>query len=166
MTDKRKDYKIWYKKLHDLKDDIVILSENGGDAQKYPGNFELHHIIPFKNVKKNVDVKIIDNLSNLICLEKKLHDEISKEIAKEIPYFGIEFDKDYDGVYYVSFFDIRGYESSSKSYFQYNRMTKFRNNELVFFNPELANYIEKYNKTCLEINNDQLLGNWKKEITE
>ena len=169
MTDKRKDFKNWYKKLHELKDDIVILNgdnENGEGAQNDLEKLELHHIIPFENVKKNVDIKIIDSLSNLICLKKKLHDEISKEIANKVPYFGIEFDKDCEGVYYVSFFDIREYESSSKSYFQYNNMTKFRNGDLVFFNPELVNYIEKYNKTCLEINKNQLLGIWKKEEME
>ena len=166
MTDKRKDFKIWYKELHDLKDDIGIINEdneNGEDTQNDSEKWELHHIIPFENVKKNVDIKIIDSLPNLICLKKKFHVEISKEIQKGICYFGIEFHKDDNGVYNsVSFFDIKATEISPNRYFQYNGMTKFRNRDLVFFNPDLANYIEKYNETCREINKDQLLGNWKK----
>ncbi len=164
MEYKRKDFRKWYRKLHDLKDEIDIFYENNeNDLEK----LDLHHIIPFEKINNNVDIKIIDTLPNLICLRKKLHCEISKKIGEGIPYFGIKFYKDENGVYNsVSFFNIKGYESPSKSYFQYNNATRFINKDLVFFNPELAGFIEKYNNTCLEINKNQLLGIWKKNCTK
>lgn len=157
---KRKDFRRWYEKYHELEEDRIFVKKRDENNGK---GLELHHIIPFKTVNHNISIKIVDSLLNLIYLDKDLHDKLSESInVSDIRYFGIEFKKyenDENGEYNcISFFDIRFSGNSDDKYFKYKNEIKFKNGELVFFKPELAMAIERYNKICLEINKIQLKG--------
>lgn len=162
---KRKDFRRWYEKYHDLEGNSDFVSKKSRNNGK---GLELHHIIPFKTVDYDISLKIVDSLLNLIYLDKDLHDKLSESIDfSDIRYFGIKFSKDENDEYnFISFFDIRCAEDSDDRYFKYNNEIKFKNGELVFFKPELSIAIQSYNRICLEINKIQLERVWNSNIPD
>lgn len=149
---KRAEFDEIYLHFHHLK----------GYEKKIRKSYQLHHIIPFKEIGHCIPEKIIDSFLNLIYLEENFHKALSREIALGNHFYKIKFLKDKNGEYnYFSLIKLNKNKEDSKDYFMYEGKSKFKNQDLAFYNLEWVNGIELYNKECLEFYYKQLYGNWQ-----